>query len=79
MNKLVEPLGIFAARGGGLEESKAPAFTDHEKERGFEPPVFVSIDEALKLLHESRAATQEGRDYIVPRDIAILNEAKKYL
>lgn len=67
----------FMARIVG--EVQAPQFTDHEKERGFEPPIWVSIDEALRLLRSSRAASLEGRAYILPRDIAILEEAKKHV
>ncbi len=67
----------YLARSVG--EKRAPQFTEHEKERGFQAPVWVSFGEALRLLENSLAKTLEGRQYIVPRDIAILNEARKHL
>lgn len=67
----------FIAKSRGV--AQPPQFTDHEIERGFEPPIWVSIDEASRLLRESRATTVEGRDYIVPRDCAIVEKSRTYL
>lgn len=50
-------------------------FTDSEKENGFEQ-VWLSFNKALKILTECKALGVEGRDYIVPRDTAFLEEAK---
>ncbi len=52
-----------------------PDFTDSEKEKGFEV-VWLSYNEALRVLNESKAISIEGGSYIVPRDIAFVEEAK---
>ncbi|OGG59708.1 hypothetical protein A2765_03915 [Candidatus Kaiserbacteria bacterium RIFCSPHIGHO2_01_FULL_56_24] len=61
-------------------EKGTPDFTDEEKANGFEV-AWVSYADALQLLNESRdtAANLEGREYIVPRDIAILKAAEPRL
>ena len=53
-----------------------PDFTENENEKGFEQ-VWLSYDEALKALTESKATSIEGNSYIVPRDTTFLKEAKK--
>jgi 8-oxo-dGTP pyrophosphatase MutT (NUDIX family)/uncharacterized membrane protein YoaK (UPF0700 family) len=65
----------YFARSVG--DMQAPQFTKHEQERGFEPPVWVTFEEALDFLKKSKASTIEGREYIVPRDIVILEVAQK--
>lgn len=52
-----------------------PNFTDYEKEKGFEA-VWLSFEEAMKSLVESKASGIEGKAYIVPRDIFFVKEAK---
>lgn len=52
-----------------------PDFTDSEKEKGFEV-VWLPYNEALKALNEGKASSIEGGSYIVPRDIAFVEEAK---
>ena len=55
-----------------------PEYTEHEKKNGFEN-VWLSYDEALKALTESKALSNEGKYYIVPRDRALLEEARLHL
>jgi 8-oxo-dGTP pyrophosphatase MutT (NUDIX family) len=55
-----------------------PDFTDDEKENGFEQ-VWLSYNDALKALIESKASSIEGSDYIVPRDTTFLEEAGTHL
>lgn len=55
-----------------------PNFTEKEIAGGFKL-MWVSYDKALRLMEESRAKNIEGREYIVPRDIAFLKAAKRYL
>jgi len=59
-------------------EKGTPELTESEQKNGFEN-VWLSYDEALKALTENKATNNEGRDYIVPRDRAFLEEAKVYL
>lgn len=56
-------------------EKGAPEFTNDEKEKGFEQ-VWLTYDEAIKALKESVATSVEGGEYIVPRDLAFLEESK---
>lgn len=63
----------FLAKVKGLKGK--PDFTDSEKEKGFEV-VWLPYGEALKVLNESKASSIEGGSYIVPRDIAFVEEAK---
>jgi 8-oxo-dGTP diphosphatase len=55
-----------------------PAFTESEIAEGFEVRWFSS-KEALKALMESKAEHINAKDYMVPRDIAILQAAQQYL
>ena len=55
-----------------------PEFTEEEKEKGFEQ-VWLTYDEAIKALNESITTSVEGREYIVPRDFAFLEEGRSYL
>ena len=59
-------------------EKGIPDFTDSEKEKGFEI-VWLSYDQAIRVLNESKAGSVEGGSYIVPRDLAFLKESKNYL
>lgn len=59
-------------------DKRKSSFTEDEKEKGFEQ-VWLSYNDALKVLKESQATSFEGSKYIVPRDIAFLEEASKYL
>lgn len=59
-------------------EKGNPDFTESEKEKGFEV-VWVSYEEAIKALNESKAVSVEGGSYIVPRDLAFLEESRSYL
>lgn len=52
-------------------------FTKKEIEKGFEV-IWLPYNEAMKALKESIATSKEGRLYIVPRDIALLEESKSY-
>ncbi|MBI1308595.1 MAG: NUDIX domain-containing protein [Proteobacteria bacterium] len=55
-------------------EKGKPAFTDSELANGFEM-VWVEADKVLPLMEKLSPANQEGRIYIVPRDICLLKEA----
>ena len=59
-------------------EKGATDLTESEIERGFKT-VWLSYDEAMKALTEHTATSIQGALYIVPRDSAILKEAKEYL
>lgn len=59
-------------------EKGKPDFTDDEKENGFEQ-IWLPFEKALNVLSSSKATNIEGSTYIVPRDTAFLEEAKKYL
>lgn len=54
-----------------------PDFTDSEKEKGLEV-VWLSYEEAIKALNDSKAVSVEGGSYIVPRAIAFIEEAKNF-
>lgn len=62
----------YLAKIKGKKEN--PNFTDSEKEKGFEV-VWLSYNEAIKVLNDSKAVSIEGGSYIVPRDLAFLEEA----
>jgi 8-oxo-dGTP diphosphatase len=53
-------------------------FTEEELKKGFRP-VWLAYEEALKDLSNNIATSFEGKNYIVPRDVTFLKEAKKYL
>tara|TARA_B100001750_G_C15472006_1_gene580328 strand:- start:793 stop:1305 length:513 start_codon:yes stop_codon:yes gene_type:complete len=55
-----------------------PAFTDFEQEKDFSL-IWCSLDEAQNLLSTCKPNDKEGREYIVPRDLAILSKAKEML
>lgn len=55
-----------------------PDFTDSEKEKGFEV-VWLPYEKAIRALYESKAVSVEGSSYIVPRDLAFIEEAKELL
>ncbi|MBY0539696.1 NUDIX domain-containing protein [Patescibacteria group bacterium] len=57
-----------------IGEKGIPDFTEKERSKGFEI-VWLSPDDAKKALLTSEATTPEGKLYIVPRDIAILEAA----
>lgn len=52
-------------------------FTDKEKERGFKL-VWLTYSKAIAALNESKIVSDEGGLYIIPRDMAFLEEAKNY-
>ena len=52
-------------------------FTKEELQKGFEL-LWLPYKEALKVLSDNIATSFEGKNYIVPRDIIFLTEAKKY-
>ena len=56
----------------------SPDFTKEELEKGFEI-VWLPYNEALTVLSNNIATSFEGKNYIVPRDIIFLNEAKNFL
>ena len=56
-------------------EKGDPQFTDEEVERGFELK-WLSYEEATRMMAESSTIDDEGRVYIVPRDILFLKSAK---
>jgi hypothetical protein len=55
-----------------------PDFTESEIAEGFEVR-WLSSEEALKALIESKAEHISAKGYMVPRDIAILRAAQQYL
>lgn len=59
-------------------EKGSPSFTEKELADGFSE-LWLPYDEALATLEGSDAKNQEGRLYIVPRDIIILKEARTLL
>jgi 8-oxo-dGTP diphosphatase len=59
-------------------EKGEPKFTKKEEGKGFELH-WLPYEEALKRLSENQASTLQGRDYIVPRDLILLTEAKAYV
>lgn len=59
-------------------EKGVPSFTGSEVEDGFKE-VWLSYDDTERALAESRATDYEGSAYIVPRDIFLLKEARKFL
>src|SRR3989344_7786927 len=63
----------FSAKVKG--EKRAPNFTEDEIVGGFEQ-LWVTREEALRLMQSCSATNIEGREYIVPRDIAFLLESK---
>lgn len=58
-------------------EKGEPNFTEPEKERNFEA-IWVTYDEALELFRQSQPTQFEG-EYIKPRDLTFLEEAKNLL
>lgn len=59
-------------------EKGKPEFTKKESSKGF-MEVWLSYEEAVKMIRESSATSKEGELYIVPRDTILLEEAKIYL
>lgn len=59
-------------------EKRDPEFTEDEIAEGF-IPVWLSYDKALEMLEKLKSDKIEAVGYMVPRDVAILMEAKKYL
>lgn len=55
-----------------------PQLTDFEIADGFRP-VWLPYNDAKNVLAESKATSDEGSLYIVPRDTIFLKEAGKYL
>jgi 8-oxo-dGTP diphosphatase len=55
-----------------------PDLTEDEIAEGFEV-VWMPYDEALRTLKESKAEQIEAKGYMVPRDIAILEEARSFV
>lgn len=55
-----------------------PNFTNHEKEKGFRV-VWLSYEDAIKNLIECQTIFSRGHSYVVPRDIAFLEEAGKLI
>jgi ADP-ribose pyrophosphatase YjhB (NUDIX family) len=66
---------VYLARVVG--DKGAPNFMDDELEDGFVIK-WATLDEAIALLASDQALVDEGRLYIVPRDLALLEEAKKF-
>lgn len=59
-------------------EKGKSVLTNSEKKAGFEQ-IWLPYLEAVKVISENKATSIEGRDYIVPRDFAFLDEAAKFL
>ncbi len=55
-----------------------PSFTKEEMENGFQQ-AWLSYEDAKRVMSESTATNLEGSAYIVPRDIAFLEEAHDLL
>ena len=62
--------------GKVVGERKASAFTEHELSQGFEKPLWVTFDEALKLVSNSEPNNYSGR-FIKERDTFVLNTVKQ--
>ncbi len=59
-------------------EKKAPNFTEHEMQNNFEV-AWVSQDELLGKIQNSKPSNFEGENYIQPRDVAIVEEFLKQI
>jgi len=57
-----------------IGEKGIPEFTPDEQQDGFEI-VWLSYDQALKVISDDANADDEGRRYIVPRDLLFLQTA----
>ncbi len=68
----------YVYRASVVGKKGSPEFTPEEAAEGFEV-VWLPISDALTALRSSRATDAEGREYIVPRDIAVLETASKGL
>ncbi len=61
-----------------IGEKGKPDFTESELNEGFKE-VWLSYEEALRTLKESKPEGIEGQAYIVPRDIILLEASKSLL
>ena len=59
-------------------QKSTPHFEKGEVEEGFEV-IWLPYDEALRTISSNEASTFEGKEYIVPRDVAFLKAAKEFL
>ncbi len=64
----------YCYRANVIGEKGAPSFTEKEISKGFEI-VWVTPEKIKQLLTENQATSIEGRLYIVPRDLALLEAA----
>lgn len=55
-----------------------PNFMEDEIEEGFEV-MWVSFEEALKLLSKNGATNVEGSQYIVPRDLTFVKASERFI
>ena len=69
--KQISPCYLARAVGN----NQPPSFTSEEKENGFEI-MWVSLDDAIKLLSSSKSSNSEATLYIVPRDKYFLELAR---
>ncbi|MEK7227706.1 MAG: NUDIX domain-containing protein [Patescibacteria group bacterium] len=69
---LVQTSYCFIGKTKG--DRKEAIFTQHEMDQGFKQAVWVSLDEAIKLM-ENQANNYEGK-FIVERDTFLLNKVK---
>jgi 8-oxo-dGTP pyrophosphatase MutT (NUDIX family) len=76
MFSLLQTSYVYLARVVG--DKGAPNFTENELEDGF-IIIWVTLDEAIELLASDQALGDEGKLYIVPRELALLEEAKNIL
>jgi ADP-ribose pyrophosphatase YjhB (NUDIX family) len=75
MFKLKQVSYCYLAKVKG--EKGKTGFTEKEIEKGFKS-VWLTYEEAIEALNESKALSKEGGHYIVPRDLSFLEESKKY-
>ena len=61
-----------------IGEKKTPNYTDEESQKGFEP-VWLSYNETIQALEQSKSESFEAKSYITPRDITFLKAAEHYL
>ena len=76
MFSLLQTSYVYLAKVVG--DKGAPNFMDDELEEGFMIK-WVTLDEAIVLLASDQALGDEGKLYIVPRELALLEEAKSIL
>ncbi len=72
-NSMIQTSFCYTAKIIG--EQQEITLTDQEKEGGFQPPIWVTLDEALRLISTSQSNNYFSR-FMVERDTLILKTVK---